>query len=273
MITHDFICPKCGSAFTRTEKTLACPQGHSYDIAKQGYVNLLPGGRLPGHIHGDNREMIRARRDFLSAGHYRPLADALSARFSELVPDGGCILDCGCGEGYYSACIADALSARNIDVLATDISKDAVSYAARHGNIRCAVANSFRLPIRTASCDAVLCICTPIAASEFSRILKPGGILLAVFPDVRHLWEMKCAVYETPYENVPSVNVSPKFIVSETQKIRFPVHIETPQQIKNLFSMTPYAYNSNASDLMRLDALEMLDDHAEFVIFVCRKQA
>ncbi len=98
-MTHDFICPVCGSAFERKEKTLRCAQGHSFDIAKQGYVNLLPTGRIAGHEHGDNKEMIRARRDFLSSGYYAPLARRLSELFDEALPDNGCILDCGCGGG------------------------------------------------------------------------------------------------------------------------------------------------------------------------------
>lgn len=270
-MTHDFICPVCASPFVRSEKTLRCAQGHSFDIAKQGYVNLLPSGRIAGHDHGDNREMIRARRDFLNAGHYAPLASRLSEIFGEITPSGGCILDCGCGEGYYSAYIAAALASREIDVLATDISRDAVSYAARRGEIRCAVANSFHLPLKDRSMHAVLSLCAPIAPQEFSRVLTPSGALVAVIPAERHLWAMKSAVYENPYENRPEATLDGLFTIESQEILRFDVHLESTKEIRDLFSMTPYAYHTNVEDRARLEKLESLYDTAEFMILVCRK--
>ncbi len=272
-MTHDFVCPLCGSPFARDEKTLRCDAGHSFDLAKQGYVNLLPGGRLPGHMHGDNREMIRARRDFLNAGHYQPLSDALNVLFAQLVPDGGCILDCGCGEGYYSARLWEALASKTVDVLATDISRDAVSYAARRGGIRCAVANSFHLPLADGACDAVLSLCTPIAAAEFARVLRPGGWLVAVFPAARHLWALKSAVYTSPYENEPTLDVGSWFTVARQDTVRFALHIEGTSGIRSLFSMTPYAYHTGAAERVRMEALERLDDEAAFVVSLCRSAA
>lgn len=270
-MTHDFICPLCAADFIRDAKTLRCENGHSFDIAKQGYVNLLPGGRLPGHVHGDNREMVQSRHSFLNDGHYMPLAQTLAELFKEYVCEGGCILDCGCGEGFYSSYIAEALKDRNIDVLATDISRDAVGYAAKRGNIRCAVANTFRLPIKNDSCDAVLSLCAPISGEEFSRVIKQGGYILAVIPDSKHLWSLKKAVYETPYENEPELPALPDFDVVRRYNVKFPVHLVDAQQIRALFTMTPYAYNSNREDQARLMALESLDDEAEFTVFICKK--
>lgn len=270
-MTHDFICPLCGEAFTRDEKTLRCTRGHSFDLAKQGYVNLLPGGRLPGHEHGDNREMIRARRDFLSSGYYRPLSDAVNAVFAELVPQGGCVLDCGCGEGYYSASLAAFLAPKCVDVLATDISKDAVSYAARRGGIRCAVANSFRLPLPDGAFYGILSLCTPVAKAEFARVLRPAGYLVAVFPAPRHLWALKSAVYDAPYENAPALDISPYFEIVRQDTVRFSLHMEDAAAIRSLFSMTPYAYHTGQAERERLEALEELDDEASFVLSLCRR--
>ncbi len=269
-MTHDFICPLCGAAFERKEKNLRCSHGHSFDLARQGYVNLLPGGRLPGHEHGDNRAMIRARRDFLCAGYYRPLSDAVNAVFAEITPPGGCILDCGCGEGYYSAALAESLAAKGVDVLATDISRDAVSYAARRGGIRCAVANSFRLPLPDGACDAILSLCTPVAKAEFARVLCPGGYLVAVFPAQRHLWALKSAVYNAPYENVPAFDISPYFEIVRQDTVCFALHISGAAGIQSLFSMTPYAYHTGPAERARLEALEQLDDEASFILSLCR---
>lgn len=269
---HDFICPLCGAKFIRDDKIVKCENGHCFDIAKQGYVNLVPSGRLPGHIHGDNKEMVRARRDFLNAGYYTPLAESLSDIFKKYVPENGCILDCGCGEGFYSSYISEKLVSQNIDVLATDISRDAVAYAAKRGGIRCAVANTFRLPVESNGCDAILSICAPISPDEFLRILKVGGYSVIVVPANRHLWNLKSAVYLSPYENEHELLPLPGFQLKEKVNISFAVEIDNAEQIRNLFTMTPYAYNSNREDQMRLMKLDKLSDNAEFSIFVFEKK-
>ncbi len=271
-MTHDFICPLCGAPFIRGEKTVRCSQGHSFDLARQGYINLLPAGRIAGRIHGDNREMIRARRDFLTAGYYKPLSEAINMVFREITPRGGCILDCGCGEGYYSEGLAEFLSTQNVDVLATDISKDAISYAARRHRIRCAVANSFHLPLADGTCDAILSLCTPIAAAEFARVLRPNGHLIAVFPAARHLWALKSMVYRDPYENTPTLNIDPYFILLRQDTVRFALHIADGKGIRNLFSMTPYAYHTTATEWTRLESIQQLDDEAAFILSVCRRR-
>ena len=97
----NFICPKCKGALTVTDGGVAkCPLGHSYDRAKEGYYNLLLSSA--GGVHGDNREMVQARRAFLDTGAYLPLARRVAELASEHTPDGGLLLDCGCGEGFYT---------------------------------------------------------------------------------------------------------------------------------------------------------------------------
>ncbi len=167
--------------------------------------------------------------------------------------------------------IAQRLASRGIDVLATDISRDAVSCAARREGIRCAVANSFHLPLKDRSVQGILSLCAPIAAQEFARILSPGGVFVAVIPAQRHLWALKSAVYASPYENRPEAALDGCFQIKNQEILRFPVSIQSSEHIRALFAMTPYAYHTNAADRQRLESLETLDDTAEFAILTCQK--
>ena len=120
------LCPICGEKLNREDKRYACPNRHSFDVARQGYVHLLPVQRKHSLNPGDTREQVLSRREFLEAGHYAPIADALIQAGKELGISGQ-ILDVGCGEGYYSAQLADAL---NAPLTGLDISKEAVRCAA-----------------------------------------------------------------------------------------------------------------------------------------------
>ena len=123
----EFSCPVCGLPLKDGAiKQKICPRGHSFDRAKEGYINLLVGGKAGNH--GDNREMVDARRSFLALGHYRPLAERIKEHALAATPKGGVVLDLGAGEGYYTATVADAIYNRdgNANIMAIDISKDAV---------------------------------------------------------------------------------------------------------------------------------------------------
>ena len=105
-----FICPLCGGALERNEKSYICPLGHSYDASAEGYVHLLPANKKHSKLPGDDKNMVRARSRFLSGGFYQPLQSVLSALVLELSSDSPAILDSGCGEGYYTQGIFDALT-------------------------------------------------------------------------------------------------------------------------------------------------------------------
>ena len=96
----DFACPKCKEKLLLEGNTKKCINNHCFDRAKAGYYNLLLGAG--GGTHGDNAEMVEARRTFLSGGFYEPLADKLAASVTEHTAKFGCVLDAGCGEGYYT---------------------------------------------------------------------------------------------------------------------------------------------------------------------------
>lgn len=199
-----FLCPICRRALRREEGRYLCPKGHSYDIAAAGYVHLLPANQKHSRLPGDDKQMAAARNRFLGGGWYLPLQEAIARTALDLVPEGGVFFDSGCGEGYYTAGVKTALDAagRNAAACGIDISKFSLRWAAkRDRSIEFAVASAYHLPLADQSVDFLLNCFSPLARSEFRRVLKPGGAFLYVVPAPRHLWELKQAVYDTPYEN------------------------------------------------------------------------
>ena len=199
-------CPVCGGLLCADAQTLRCENGHCYDIAKKGYVNLLLSNRSAQKRHGDDRAMVAARTAFLDSGSYAPLCAAIAETAVGRCPAAPTVLDVGCGEGYYTAAVHDALCAagKTPEVYGVDISREALIAAHRRlPALSLAVATLSRLPMADAGCDLVMNVFAPVDAREFRRVLRPGGTLLRAVPLERHLWELKCAVYDVPYENKP----------------------------------------------------------------------
>ena len=197
-----FICPKCKEKLNILEGRCACVNGHSFDRARGGYYNLLLSGS--GGVHGDNKEMVLARRAFLGGGYYEPLAKRLASLVLLHTKEGGCLLDAGAGEGYYTDTIERALYERDgtSDVSAFDISKDAVrEIAKKNPRISLAVAGSYHMPIADAEFDTVINTFSPLAPEETCRVLKSGGIFIMAIPGEEHLYDLKSVIYDTPYKN------------------------------------------------------------------------
>lgn len=178
-------CPHCSADLTLAGGTVRCPTGHSFDVAKQGYVTLLTGAAGPGT--GDSAAMVDARVRFLAAGHYSPVAAALT---QSAVPGDGAVLDLGAGTGYYLAAALDALPGRV--GLALDLSRYALRRAARaHPRIAAVGADAWRpLPVRTGSVGLVLNVFAPRNAAEIHRVLASDGSLVVVTPTTGHLREL-----------------------------------------------------------------------------------
>ncbi|MFI5954249.1 putative RNA methyltransferase [Cryptosporangium sp. NPDC051539] len=190
-------CPHCDSAadvpLTLGDRILRCPEGHTFDVARQGYVSLLTG-RAPA-VPGDTAAMVAARESFLAGGHFAPIAEALAGRVAAAVPGGGGgVLDLGAGTGYYLAAVLEAVP--GAIGIAADVSGFALRRAARAhpriGAIRC---DAWRpLPFRTGAADVVLNVFAPRNGGELYRVLRPGGVVLVVAPTDRHLRELAGAV-------------------------------------------------------------------------------
>ncbi|GAA2751934.1 putative RNA methyltransferase [Kitasatospora cinereorecta] len=183
-------CPHCAQPLALTDRTLRCPAGHSFDQAKQGYVSLLAGDAHTGT--GDTAGMVAARADFLAAGHYRPIADALAeAARGAGTAGGGLVADLGAGTGHYLAQVLTALGGERPGA-ALDISKYALRRAAKaHPRIGAVVCDAWRpLPLLDGSADLLLNVFAPRNGPEIRRVLRPGGRLLLVSPTSRHLREL-----------------------------------------------------------------------------------
>lgn len=266
-----FCCPVCGAALKNTEKACICPNGHNFNKAKAGYVHLLT--HFSGHkTHGDNKDMVRARRAFLETGAYAPLKNAIAETAKKYAVSNGTVLDSGCGEGYYTAAIAEALD-RKMQVLGFDISKEAVNFAAKRCHAaQFAVASAFRIPMADESVDLLFEIFSPYSETEFLRILKSGGYLLEVIPGARHLYDLKTAVYDSPYENEVAAFTRAGYTLLESIHLQNTITLHSADDIQNLFLMTPYYYKTGKAEQARLRDLHTLTTETEFYILVYQKK-
>ncbi|MFH8383309.1 putative RNA methyltransferase [Kitasatospora sp. NPDC018058] len=244
-------CPHCAQALTRHDRSLRCPAGHSFDLAKQGYVSLLAGDAHTGT--GDTAEMVAARADFLAAGHYRPIADALAEAATAVAPE-GLVADLGAGTGHYLAHVLDALPGRVGAAL--DISKFALRRAAKaHPRIGAVVCDAWRpLPLRDASADLMLNVFAPRNGPEIRRVLRPGGTLLLVSPTARHLRELVAAlgllsVDEEKQRRIDE-KLGPYLTPVEQREVEFTLRL-APQDVRTVVGMGPSAWHT---DRERLDA-------------------
>ena len=267
-----FVCPKCGEKLNILDTRCVCASGHSYDRARGGYYNFLLGNA--GGTHGDNKEMVLARRAFLGGGYYAPLARYLATQVMEYTPIGGCILDAGAGEGYYTDVVERSMFERDgvSDVSAYDISKDAVrEISKKNPRISLAVAGSYHMPIADSEFDTVINTFSPLALSETRRVLKTGGHFIMAIPGEMHLFDLKSVIYDTPYKNEVADTALEGFELVEDEPLTYSFMLDSAEAVKNLFMMTPYAYRTRPSDRAKVEALTSLECTADFRVFVYKK--
>ncbi|MBQ2061744.1 MAG: methyltransferase domain-containing protein [Oscillospiraceae bacterium] len=264
-----FCCPICGAPLRREERAYLCPNRHSYDIAREGHTHLLPANRKHSKMPGDDKGMANARRVFLDRGYYTPLRNALcelSVALTGLRPR---VLDSGCGEGYYTAGIFDALVAagKTPEMAGIDISKNILRLAARRPEpIEYAVASSYHLPVADSGIDLLINCFSPLALEEFQRVLIPGGHFLYVVPSARHLWEMKEVLYDRPYPNEVKETPYEGFRYVTIRHVETEIHLQTQEDIHALFQMTPYYWKTSPDGAARLAALDTLNTTVSFDI-------
>lgn len=267
-----FCCPVCGGALARETGRYCCAAGHSFDVAREGYVNLLPANRQHSKDPGDDKDMAAARTRFLDGGWYVPLRDALCTLVSRLAPAAPKLLDAGCGEGWYTQALAQAAAVKGGRTAGVDLSKPAVKKAAR----RCAAAEFavgtlYHLPAADASFDLLVNCFSPLAAAEFARVLRIGGRFLYVVPGPRHLWELKEVLYESPYENEEKREEYPGFRYLDVTPVETVFTLPDKQSIADLFRMTPYAWKTPKAGAARLAALPRLTVTGQFRIHVMER--
>ena len=267
MLSHPFqalACPLDGTPLLRHGAALRCARGHSFDIASHGYANLLPVQNKRSLDPGDSKAMVAARRRFLSAGHYAPIAAAVSQNTLSGLSSKttAACLDAGCGEGYYLRQLAASAqeTGRPLTLLGLDISKWAVLAAAKQDN-RAAwvVGSNAALPVLPATVDRLLCLFGFPVYPEFARVLKPGGVLLQVDAGPDHLRELREIIYPRLKPARPAATSAPEgFALAGDETLRFEVRIEGAEPIADLLAMTPHLYRASAEGRAKAAALTQI---------------
>lgn len=239
-----------------------CTAGHSFDVARQGYLHLLPVQNKRSLDPGDSKPMVAARRRFLDAGGYRPVADAINAAVWRDVEPGRAlnVLDAGCGEGYYLRALVDTAAERSLVLVGLDISKWAIQAAAQR-EPRCTwmVGSNANLPLPTSSMDRVLCLFGFPVYSQFARVLAPGGKLLQVDAGPDHLRELRELIYPSlkPARSDPP-RVPEGFTDLGEETVRFELRLDSAAAIGDLLAMTPHLHRATAEARERVARLERL---------------
>jgi len=259
------ICPVCRKPLLRLDRSYICEGNHSFDLAKEGYVNLLRTNRA-GDKMGDDKLSARCRRDFLNKGYYAPLKEALQKIFADKQ---GSVLDICCGEGYYTSALAEN---PNLQVYGFDLAKEMVRLAAKRGGATCFVANLAAIPVADNSFDYSIHLFAPFQEAEFLRILKPGGKLYTVIPGSEHLWGLKRTLYDTPYRNDEQLPETAVLRLISTQKVSTKITLASAEDIDAVFRMTPYYFHTSQKDRDKLSGLTQLETSIEFIIAEYEKQ-
>lgn len=263
------MCPVCRQVLQLHDRTWRCASNHSYDVAKQGYVNLHVVQHKHSKNPGDTPVSVQARRAFLSAGHYAPLQQAVVQKIRALRIEN--LLDIGCGEGYYTA----AMQGEVLQCVGVDIAKNAVQVAAKlNPAVTWVVGTGATLPVLDHCIDVCTSLFSPIPQQEILRVLKPQGYLLVVTPAPEHLLAMRQALFEEVKPHEPE-----KFItqLQDTFDLVDASVVETPLQLNqsdliHLIAMTPYAYKAKAERRQALEQQTQFDVTAQHQIYLFQKK-
>ncbi len=266
-----WMCPVCSQALVHRPSSFACPAGHSFDIAREGYVNLVLAQHRRSAAAGDPKDSLRHRRTFHAGGHYAPLA----VRLVELLATEGAdsVLDVGCGEGYYLRQLLHAPWSGDLRLYGVDVAKEAIRLASRAApQIDYAVGNTYRLPVRDTCVAAVLQVFSPSAAEQIQRVLLPDGLFIEVTPGPHHLQAFRAMIYESAQAH-NEAPVPSGFRLQQSESVTFPLRLSEPEAVAGLVEMTPYKWHMNPVTYGQVRALTALQDTADFTIKLFRHRS
>lgn len=259
----EIICPLCRQPLQQAEKRWHCINRHSFDTARQGYTNLLPVQNKKSKSPGDSANMVAARHQFLQAGYYLPLANNINqlviSHLRQHSIRQACIIDAGCGEGYYTAALAAACS--EADICGIDISKAAiVSAAKRNRQLLWFVANSNAIPAANHCSDILLSLFAPIQPDEFHRCLRADGLLLIAATGTNHLIELRELLYDEVHDSILDVSaaVGERFGLCSCIDVNFTIELNDNSTINNLLAMTPHYWRVSPQRKSLLTSLQQL---------------
>lgn len=280
--THSLVCPIDGKKLDRQQQQYICESGHTFDIARQGYVNLLPVQHKRSKNPGDSKAMVVARKQFLDTAIYQPIA----AKLTELVlaqlqeHEDCCLLDAGCGEAYYTDAVFTALWENNdsadFSLIGLDISKDAIFQSTkRNKQIDWIVGTNRKLPVKDESVDIILCLFGFLSVEGFTKALKPGGKIIFVDPGMNHLKELREVIYPSLKKAEPSTLQNMEisgFSLKSSDSLTFKERLSDVEQIKNLLLMTPHFYRASKEGREAAAELTELDLTVDVVFRVFEKK-
>ena len=270
-------CPVCADGLALTTRTANCSRGHAYDLAKQGYLNLLPSASTG--IEGDTAAMIEARGTFLAGGHYAPIRDVLIAHTP---PTATRFAEVGAGTAYYLAGViaepeaAEAGAAEGGPAgervgIALDVSRYAARRAAKvDSRIGSVVCDAWKeLPLRDGVADVVLDVFAPRNASEMRRVLAPGGTLLVVTPNQAHLAELIAVLgmvrVDEEKERRLRDSLAGEFMQTDSARVEVGMRLDH-RSVEQLVAMTPSARHLQPAELT--ERIAVLADPVEVTLSV-----
>jgi 23S rRNA (guanine745-N1)-methyltransferase len=298
MTTSILLCPVCKESLQANEsnKSLSCENNHSFDRARQGYLNLLLAHKKKSKNPGDSQEMVIARQAFLNSDFYRPISDSLNQIVveaalklsKETLEQPLQVLDIGCGEGYYSQRMHNSLSDHQIEhkLHGLDISKDAVIAAAKRAkadatlaskemNSEWLVASAIDIPLQEKSIDIATCLFTRLMPESYHKVIKQDGFFICVNTGEKHLIELREKLYDkiTKVEFDPIKNMGEDFELVDQQQVSYQNTLISQQQIQDLLLMTPHNWRTKAENKESLSSLEELTVTIDAQIHVFKAKA
>lgn len=261
-------CPLCGAPLTVGERSLVCggERRHNFDKAKSGYVNL----NTHASTSGDDKEMAKARAAFLRRGYYAPLAEAIRAEAG----NGKLLVDAECGEGYYTEIASAGFDA----ALGADLSKYAVDLAAKSAKqqgiaekLLYTTASVYTLPLADGSADCVINVFAPCVEAEYARVLRSGGKLIVAAAGRDHLHGLKSVLYDTVIPNEERSDYPAEMHLEKTLAVTYEREI-VGEDIRALFTMTPYYYRTPRDRAKKLQSMDSLRTLLDFTVRVYTKE-
>lgn len=274
-------CPVCNLGLKKYEKQYICLNNHSYDIASKGYINLLLANQKKTKDPGDSKEMMEGRKDFLNKGYYHIFSEKLNEIIiSNISTTDANVLDVGCGEGYFLSRLKESIHKqktnfiidKKIDFYGVDISKTAITHAIqRDKNINFIVSSNFKLPIMSNTIDIIIRNFAPSDDAELKRVLRDNGKLVVITPGIEHLYGLKEILYVNPRKHDEKDLSFEGFKLIKSTEVKYNIHIEDRESVKNLISMTPYYWNFDKCMSEKASSTHKLSTPLHFIISVYEK--
>jgi len=268
LLPAHYFCPLCQQALVLTDKTYVCINKHSFDQAKQGYVNLLPVQFKHSKEPGDNKDMVIARRAFLDRGFYQPLVDKMLSIYQKHGQSNAVVLDAGCGEGLYTH------QHKTIEnqVYGVDIAKETIKIAAkRYKNCHFSVGTLSKLSFSDNYFGWLVSVYAPILEKEFTRVLQKNGYLLTVTPAEQHLFELKELIYQQANKHDISKMPIKSLTLVEEQQLTYTMNFESSDDVLNLLAMTPFAFKASKALIEEIKTMSEFNCQADFILRLYKK--